>query len=126
MADVNNPSDLFDPSAVDATVADSSYAGTFDTVAPGFTTLIDQQQQPGESWATAAARLLPILAATEQQRQLLQVQVSRAQQGLPPLNMSQYAAGVQVGMSSDLKNMLMIGGAIALGIMLFGAHRIGR
>lgn len=126
MADLNNPSDVFDTSDVGTTVADSSYASTFDTVAPGFTTLIDQQQQTGESWATAAARLLPILAATEQQRQLLGVQVDRARQGLPPLNMSQYAAGVQVGMSSDLKNILVIGGVAALAIMLFGAHRIGR
>lgn len=126
MADLNNPSTVYDSTAVDATVADSSYAPTFDYIAPGFNTLVDQQQQSGESWADAAARLLPILAATEQQRQLLQVQVQRAQQGLPPLNMSQYAAGVQVGMSSDLKQLLTIGGIAALGIMLFGAHRIGR
>ena len=126
MTDLNNPSTVFDSTSIDSTVADSSYAPVFNTMAPGFNTLIDQQQQPSESWIDAAARLLPILAATEQQRQLLAVQVQRAQQGLPPLNMSQYAAGVQVGMSSDLKNILVIGGSIALAILLFGARRIGR
>ena len=109
-----------------SSVFDSDYAETFDTIAPTLNEKIEQQQQPGESWIDSVARLLPILAATDQQRQLLQVQVDRARQGLPPLNVSQYSAGVQVGMSADLKNMLMIGGAVALGIMLFGAHRIGR
>lgn len=108
------------------TVDESGYSPTFDYIAPGFNDLVNQQQQAGESWLDSAARLLPILAATDQQRQLLQVQVDRAKQGLPPLNVSQYAAGVQVGMSSDLKNLLIVGGLAALGIMLFGAHRIGR
>lgn len=108
------------------TVDGSGYAPVFDYVAPGFNSMVDQQQQPGESWIDSAARLVTIIAATDQQRQLLQVQVDRAKQGLPPLNISQYAAGVQVGISSDLKNLLIFGGAAALAIMLFGAHRIGR
>jgi hypothetical protein len=110
----------------DSSVFDSAYAPVFDYVAPGLNTMVQDQQQSGESWIDSVARLLPIIAATDQQRQLLQVQVDRARQGLPPLNVSQYSAGVQVGMSSDLKQLLMIGGAAALAIMLFGAHRIGR
>lgn len=108
------------------TVDDSGYAPVFDYVAPGLNDMIDQQQQPGESWLDAVGRLLPIIAATDQQRQLLQVQVDRARQGLPPLNVSQYAAGVQVGVSSDLKNLLVIGGLGVLAVLAFGAHRIGR
>lgn len=109
-----------------ASVLDTGYAQVFDYVAPGLNDMIEGQQQPGESWLDSVARLLPIIAATDQQRQLLQVQVDRAKQGLPPLNVSQYSAGVQVGMSSDLKQLLIYGGLGFLAVMLFGAHRIGR
>ena len=110
----------------DATVDGSGYAPVFDYVAPGFNEMVNNQQQPGESWIDSAARLVTIIAATDQQRQLLQVQVDRAKQGLPPLNISQYAAGVQVGVSSDLKNLLVVGGLGVLAVMLLGVHRIGR
>lgn len=106
--------------------SDPQYADTLEQIAPTITAKISEQQQPGESWADSLARLLPILAATEQQRELLNVQVERARQGLPPLNMSQYAAGVNVGISPDVKNLLIVGGIGLLAVMAFGAHRIGR
>lgn len=107
----------------DSSVTNSGYAASLEEVAPNITTMIGEQQQPGESWTDSLARLLPIIAATEQQRQLLNVQIDRAKQGLPPLNVSQYAAGVQVGVSSDVKNLLILGGLGALAILAVGASR---
>lgn len=98
-------------------LAESNYASSLEQVAPGITTLVDEAQGPTESWMTALARLLPAVAATYQQKQILDIQVQRAQQGLPPLNASQYAAGFQVGLSDDTKNLLIYG-AIAIGALL--------
>lgn len=110
----------------DTVYGDPAYADTLEQIAPTITAKISEQQQPGESWVDSLARLLPILAATDQQRSLLNVQVERARQGLPPLNMSQYAAGVNVGVSPDVKNLLIVGGLGMLAVLAFGAHRIGR
>ena len=113
----------FDPTTM---TADSStltpspdYTTALDSIAPGITSNIAQVQQPGQSWTDTLQSLLPTLATTYQQYQLLGVQVQRAKQGLPPLNVSQYGAGVQVGMSSDTqKTVLMVAGIIAAGIAL--------
>ena len=92
------------------------YASALNTIAPNTTDIIQQQQQPGESWTQTLLRTLPALAATYEQKQLLDEQVSRAKQGLPPLNTSQYGLGVNVGLSSQ--TLLMIGGAIVVGFLL--------
>jgi hypothetical protein len=107
---------------------DPSSASNLDSIAPGVSDIVTGQQQNGESWADTLQRVLPMLAATVQQQQLLSVQVDRARQGLPPLNVSQYAAGAQVGLSADTKTFLMIGaGALAavwlLPQLLKGARR---
>lgn len=98
------------------TTPDDSYAQALNTIAPNTTQIIADQQQPGESWTQTLARSLPALAATYEQKQLLDVQVQRAKAGLPPLNSSQYGLGVNVGLSSQ--TMLMIGGAIIAGFLL--------
>lgn len=99
------------------TLADSDFSSSLEQVAPGISSLVDDAQGPNESWMTALARLLPAVAATYQQKQILDIQVQRAQQGLPPLNASQYAAGFQVGLSDDTRNLLIMG-AIGLGAVL--------
>lgn len=104
----------FDPTTDGySTGIDDSYAAAINQVAPNATAVIASQAAPGESWMDTLQRSLPILAATYQQKQILDVQVDRARQGLPPLNASQYSAGVQVGLSSDTQRMLIFG---ALGI----------
>lgn len=95
---------------------DDSYGGYSDSlnaVAPNTTTVIAQTAVPGESWFDTLARALPLVAATYQQKEILGVQMDRAKAGLPPLNMSQYAAGVNVGLSPDTSKLLLYG---ALGI----------
>lgn len=103
---------------IDATIA-PDFAMSLEAMAPNVTTLVDENRSPGENWYDALARLLPVLASTYQQKQLLEVQVERARQGLPPLDATQYAGGVQVGMAPDLQRMLMIGGIAALAILGF-------
>jgi hypothetical protein len=69
--------------------------------------------------------MLPVLASTYQQKQLLSVQVDRARAGLPPLDVQQYAPGanVNVGLSPDLQKLLIVGGVAALGLLAWGAVR---
>lgn len=85
-------------------VPSSDWAASLDEVAPGITDLtVQQSQASGENWIDSLSRLLTAVAVTEQQRALLRVQVERAKRGEPPLNVSQYAAGAQVGISPDTK-----------------------
>lgn len=99
------PADLF---TVDA-APDAAYRSSLEAIAPNVTTIAEQQRMQGESWTDAIARLLPVLAATWQQKQLLSVQVERAKQGLPPLDANQIAAGVNVGIAPDTQKLLIWG-----------------
>jgi hypothetical protein len=116
----------FDP-AVDTIPASSlevptAYAMSLEDIAPTITQRVDAAQLPGESWIDTLQRLLPTIATTYQQSQLLKVQMDRAKAGLPPLDVTQYAAGVQVGLSPETKKLLVItalglGGLIAVGLL---------
>jgi hypothetical protein len=94
------------------------YADALESVAPNITTLVAERTEPGESWIDTLQRLLPVVAATYQQKQILDIQVERARQGLPPLNANQVAAGVNVGIDPQTQKMLMIFGGLALGFGL--------
>jgi hypothetical protein len=99
------------------------YEVNFESFAPGTAAVIAENKVEGESWADTLQRLLPVLAATYQQKQLLQVQVDRARQGLPPLDMSQYGAGVNVGVSPEVQRMLWIGGVVVAGLVAWSIAR---
>jgi hypothetical protein len=96
---------------------------SLETLAPGVGQLIESQQGHTESWYDALARLLPVMAATYQQKQLLSVQVERARQGLPPLDVSNYAPGVNVGLDEKTQRLLIIGGVVALAVLAYGTLR---
>lgn len=100
-----------------------AYAASLEQMAPNVGALIDSQQGASESWYDALARLLPVLASTYQQKQLLSVQVERARNGLPPLDVSQYAPGVNVGVDDKTRSLIMWGGAAALALLAFMAMR---
>lgn len=128
MADqsVFDSSIVFDPSTDTAPASSldinvSPFGSSLDAIAPGVTQTIADTQQPGESWMSTLQRLLPTLASTYQQSQLLQVQVDRAKAGLPPLDVSQYAAGVNVGLSPDTQKFLLIGGGLLVGLFALSA-----
>ena len=101
----------------------AAYAASLEQMAPNVGALIDSQQGASESWYDALARLLPVLASTYQQKQLLSVQVERARNGLPPLDVSQYAPGVNVGVDDKTRSLIMWGGAAALALLAFMAMR---
>ncbi len=109
------PGDL---QVIDATIT-PDYALSLEAMAPNVTSLVNETRESGENWYDALARLLPVLASTHQQKQLLEVQVQRAKQGLPPLDATQYAGGVQVGLAPDVQKMLMWGGIVALAVLAF-------
>lgn len=102
----------------------AAYSNAVESIAPGVTDIVAGNRAPGESWTDTLQRLLPILAATYQQKQLLDVQVDRARNGLPPLDASMYAPGVQVGLSSNTtKTIVMLGGAALLILLLIAMKK---
>lgn len=101
---------------------DDSYIAALEQTAPGITAMIPTQQAAGESWMDTLARSLPIIAATVQQKQILDIQVQRAKAGLPPLDASQYAAGVNIGLSPEVQKILIMG-AVGIGAVILLARR---
>jgi hypothetical protein len=99
------------------------YDATIEAVAPGISSLVANQQTAGESWTDTLLKVLPGLAATYQQRQILAAQVERAKQGLPPLDMSQYGLQVSVGMSQDTKILIGAGVAVLAVVLLMQKRR---
>lgn len=95
----------------------SAYQPSIMEIAPGASDLVSASQAPGESWMDTLTRILPSLVATYQQKEILKVQIARANAGLPPLDASQYGLGLTVGISPDIKNMLMIGGIALIAVI---------
>lgn len=112
-----NQSDM--ASFTDLDFNSSPYASQLEAALPNIGNLVEGQSQPGESWIDTLTRMLPGLVATYQQKQILSVQMDRARQGLPPLDMSQYGMGVNIGLSPQtLNTLLLAAGGIALVLML--------
>lgn len=95
------------------TPPNAQWVNALETVAPTINEKIVQQSQAGETWVTTLQRILPALATTVQQREILKIQLERARQGLPPLDNSQFGAQVSVGLDN---RTLMLLGAAAVGI----------
>lgn len=80
----------------------------FGTFAPNATTIIAQNQTPNESWVDTAQKILTGLVMTEQQRQLMQLNIERARQGLPPIDINRYSGvGVNVGLSQGTQQLVL-------------------
>lgn len=75
------------------------------------------------SLADTAKVALPLY----QQKELMNINADLISRGLPPLDASQYAANVKVGLSDSTKDLILIlGGAAALltiGVVVFGGRR---
>jgi len=76
---------------------------------PALAQTISQTQIPGESYINAALRVAQSVVLADSQRRLLNAQLSRAQQGLPPLDASQYGLGVNLGLSPDTLKLVGFG-----------------
>lgn len=110
------PLTVFDPRrdlAAYWTPPNAQWAMALETVAPTINEKITQQSQAGETWVNTLQRILPALATTVQQREILKIQLERARQGLPPLDNSQFGAQVSIGLDN---RTLMLLGAAAVGI----------
>ena len=96
-----------------------NYAAVLEEIAPGINTKINQTQTTGESWIDTLTKLVPALTMTVQQVQLMQLNIERAKNGLPPIDIASYSGvGVNVGLSPQTRNLLIYGG-IALVAVLF-------
>lgn len=67
--------------------------------------------------------LAKTLVTTYSSIQLNQLNIERAKRGLSPLNTSAYSPQVNVGLSPDIKQYLLIGGIALAGILLINKKR---
>jgi hypothetical protein len=77
-------------------------------IAPGIVEQANAIKVAGEDWISAISRAMGTVAMADYQRRLLNVQLERARQGLPPLDASQYGATVNV--QAPQLNMLLYAG----------------
>lgn len=121
---ITRPMTVFDPSR---DLAPSWYApadvwaSSLETVAPTINDKLREQSLAGETWTDTLQRMLPVLAMTWQQREILQIQLERAKAGLPPLPNSDFGAQVSVGLDPTTRKYLMVG---ALGLAGLLAWRV--
>jgi hypothetical protein len=110
--ETTNASDPYD-------IKKGGYAGVLEEAAPGIVQKIQQTQAPGESWIDTLQKLVPALTMTVQQVQLMQLNIERAKNGLPPIDIAQYSGiGVNVGLSASTKNLLIYGGIALMAVFL--------
>lgn len=79
----------------------------FGTFAPNATAIVAQNQTPGESWTDTLQKVLTGIVATNQQRELMQINIERAKAGLPPVDINAYSGlGVNVGLSQGTQQLV--------------------
>lgn len=82
-------------------------AQAINSIAPNATSVIAQNQSPGEPWYETAQKILTGLVMTQQQRQLMELNIERARQGLPPIDINRYSGvGVNVGLSAGTQQLV--------------------
>ena len=103
---------------------DLQYRVALDSLVPNLPpAAVEQSKMPGENYVDAFVRLAQSLILTDAQRRLLNVQVQRASQGLPPLDMTNYGLGVSAGLSPELTRLAWVVGLGALAIFAFSTMR---
>ena len=90
-----------------------------DSIAPNLSNTVTQNTQVDEPWWVSAQKVMTALIMTDQQRRLLNVQIDRAQKGLPPLDLTNYTGvGVRVGIAPQTQQLLIYGGLALLAVLL--------
>ena len=70
-------------------------------------------------WYTQLIQLAEGALTVDQQQKLNNLNIQRAAQGLPAIDASQYASGVQVGLAASTQNTLLIGvGILAVALII--------
>jgi hypothetical protein len=96
------------PSGVEGALANAA-----NQVAPGIVDYAQSIITVGESFVSALNRARTQVSMTDAQRQLLDIQIQRAQQGLPPLSTAQYTTpGIVGGMSNQTLLLIVAGAAL--------------
>ena len=83
----------------------------------------DVTAQTSPDWTTQIGQIVGYVTQWDMARQLYQLNLERAQQGLEPIQSADVTPGVNIGVSSDVKNLVMLGIAVAGGLFLFSALR---
>lgn len=75
--------------------------------------------QPVTEWGRTIADLSTSLLQLASQRDIIKMNISRAEQGLPPIDAGIVAPQVQVGMTPDTQKLAIagMGGAVLLGVL---------
>lgn len=96
-------------------------------IAANLPAVISQNQAQGESWIDSAQKILTGLLMSEQQRNLMRLNIERARQGLPPLDIAQYTGvGVNVGLSQGTQQLVtyaLVAGGLLLLLNTFLSRR---
>lgn len=74
------------------------------------------QQAAGGSYSgflTSLVNMIPQFMQFDAQHRLMQINLQRAQQGLPPIDASRYTPGIQVGATSDTQRMVYVVAGLA-------------
>jgi len=96
-----------------------SYQQVFNQAGPGVVEAIQQAQSPGENWTDTFAKIATNLGLGFQQYQLMNLNVERARQGLPPIDVARYSgAGVNIGLSAGTQQLVTYAGLALVGIVL--------
>ncbi len=70
-------------------------------------------------WYQQLVQLAEGALTVDQQQKLNNLNIQRASQGLPAIDASQYASGVQVGITSSTQNTILIGvGILAAALII--------
>jgi len=97
---------------------DRGFVPAIETVAPGITEIANQIAVEGEGWISAISRAMTTVAMADYQRRILNAQLERARQGLPPLQPSEYSPAINVGLSPQTRSLLIYGGLALVAVLL--------
>jgi hypothetical protein len=91
----------------------------FEQAGPGVVKAINEAATPGEKWTNTFTRIATSLGLGVQQYQLMNLNVQRARQGLPPIDVAAYSgAGVNVGLSAGTQQLVTYAGLALIGLVL--------
>lgn len=95
-----------------------NFVPVIEATAPGITEIANRIAVEGESWISAISRAMTTVAMADYQRRILNAQLERARQGLPPLQPSEYAPAINVGLSPQTRTLLIYGGIALVAVLL--------
>lgn len=78
---------------------------------------------PTTDWGTQLSEWAKQALLVFNQQKLFDLQIARAERGLPPLNVNSLGIPVSVGVTPEVQQLLIYGGIAFLAVMLLGAFK---